>query len=248
MTGLAALAAVAVSVGGAAAYEVATVADGGTLSGTVRFTSTPPRHEPRTVTKNSEACGEEKPSEVLIVGPERGVRGAVVLVEGVARGKKPGGEVVVDSQRCVFVSHVTATAPGERVQVRNSDPVLHNPRGLVGRPIVFNLALPNQGQMIDITRRLARPQVVRVVCGVHPHMSAWLIVHDSPYVAVTDERGAYSIDGIPPGTYRVTLWHEGYRARGPDRDGRPVYGDPRIVTRAVTIAPNGTTRLDFELR
>jgi hypothetical protein len=235
-------------VGGAAAYEVTTVADGGTLSGTVRFARTPPRAEPLTVTRNSEACGEQKDAEALIVGPERGVQGGVVLVEGIARGKRPAGDVVVDSRRCVFVSHVTVTALGERVQVRNSDPVLHNPRGLVGKPTVFNLALPNRGQMIDITRRLAEPEVIRVVCGIHPHMSAWLIIHDSPYVAVTDERGAYSIDGIPPGTYGVTLWHEGYRARGPDRDGRPRYGDPRVVRRVVTIAPRGTTRLDFELR
>jgi hypothetical protein len=132
--------------------------------------------------------------------------------------------------------------------VKNSDPILHNTHGFLGKPTVFTLALPNQGQVVDVSRRLARPGVVRVLCDAHPHMFAWLIVHDSPYVAVTDERGAYRIDGIPPGPYRVSLWHEGWRQRGVDKDGRPVYDEPRTETREVTVTPGGTVTLDFELR
>ena len=63
------------------------MADGGVLTGTVRFTGTPPRLEPITVSKNRDVCGEHKPSEALVLGPDRGVRGSVILLEGVARGK-----------------------------------------------------------------------------------------------------------------------------------------------------------------
>jgi hypothetical protein len=137
---------------------------------------------------------------------------------------------------------------GEKARVRNSDPILHNPHGFLGKPTVFNLALPNRDQTIDITRRLTRPGVIRVVCDAHPHMLAWMIVHDSPYYAVTDERGAFRIDGILPGRYKVTMWHEGFRPRGLDRDGRPRYDGPRTVTRGVTIAPRATATIDFELK
>jgi hypothetical protein len=137
---------------------------------------------------------------------------------------------------------------GEKARVRNSDPILHNPHGFLGKPTVFNLALPNRDQTIDITRRLTRPGVIRVVCDAHPHMLAWMIVHDSPYYAVTDERGAFLIDGILPGRYKVTMWHEGFRPRGLDRDGRPRYDGPRTVTRGVTIAPRATATIDFELK
>ncbi|PYM20224.1 MAG: hypothetical protein DMD78_22590 [Candidatus Rokuibacteriota bacterium] len=232
----------------ALAYEVVTVADGGTLSGTVKFAGTPPRLEPLSVNKNRDVCGDQKDNEALVLGPERGVRGSVILIGGVARGKKGAADAVLDNHRCVFVHHVTATMPGERTRVKNSDGILHNTHGFLGKPTVFNLALPNKDQMIDITKRLTKPGVVRVVCDAHPHMAAWMIVHDSPYYAVTDDRGAFLIEGIPPGSYKVTMWHEGFRPKGLDKDGRPLYDEPQAITRDVTIAPKAAATLDFELK
>jgi hypothetical protein len=244
---LAALVATAVLVAPALAYEIVTVADGGVLAGVVKFTGAPPKLEPLSVNKNRDVCGDRKESEALVLGAERGVRGTVILLEGVARGKKPGADVVLDNHRCLFISHVSAVMAGERARVKNSDAILHNTHGFLGKPTVFNLALPNRDQMIDITRRLTRPGVVRVVCDAHPHMSAWMIIHDSPYYAVTDERGAFRIDGIPPGSYKVTMWHEGFRPKGLDKDGRPLYDEARTVTKDITIAPRATATVDFEL-
>jgi plastocyanin len=230
----------------AVAYEVVAVPDGGVLTGTVRFTGTAPRLEPIAVSRDRDVCGDSKDSGALMLGPERGVRGSVILVGGVARGKQPATDVVLDSSRCLFVPRVTATTPGERTRVKNADPLVHNPHGLQGKPTVFNLALPRD-QMIDITRRLTHPGVVRVVCDVHPHMTAWMVVHDSPYYAVTDERGAFRIEGLPPGSYKVTMWHEGFRPRGIDKDGRARYDEPRTRTKNVAIAPRATATVDFEL-
>lgn len=232
----------------AAAYEVVPVRDGGALAGIVRFVGTPPKLAPLPVNKNRDVCGEQKPSEALVVGPDRGVRGSVILIEGVGRGKKAGADVVLDNHRCLFVAHVSAVMAGDRVRVRNSDPILHNTHGFLGKPTVFNLALPNKDQVIDITKRLTRPGVVRILCDAHPHMAAWFIVHDNPYLAVTDERGAFRIDEVPPGTYRVTMWHEGFRPKRADKDGRPLYDEPRTVTKEVTIAPKATATVDFELK
>jgi plastocyanin len=231
-----------------AAYEEAPVTDAGTIGGVVRFAGTPPRLEALAVNKNRDVCGDQKPSEALVLGADRGVKGSVVLVEGVTKGKKGGADVVVDNTKCLFVSHVSATGPGDRVRVKNSDPVLHNTHGKLGKPTVFNLALPNKEQMIDVTKRLTKPGVVRILCDAHPHMMAWMIVHDSPYYAVTDERGAFKISGVPPGTYTVTMWHEGFRAKGVDKDGRPAYEDPVTISRQVTVAPRGAATIDFELK
>ena len=230
------------------AYEVVAVQDGGTVIGTVRFVGTPPKLDPIPVNKNRDVCGEHKPSEVLVLSADRGVKGSVLLIEGVARGKKSGGDVVLDNQQCVFVSHVTAVALGERVAIRNSDPILHNTHGFLGRPTVFNVALPTRGQVIEVTKYLKKPGVVRVLCDTHPHMSAWMIVHDSPYFAVTDDTGGFRITDVPAGTYKVTMWHAGFRPKGIDKDGRPVYDEPRTVTREITIAPKATAAVDFELK
>src|SRR2546425_627108 len=112
----------------------------GTLSATVKSDGPPPKPEPLAVNKNRDVCGEQKASEALVVGPERGVRGSVILLEGVARGKKGEADVVLDNHRCVFVHHVTVTMPGERARVKNSDPILHNTHGFLGKATVFNLA------------------------------------------------------------------------------------------------------------
>jgi len=231
-----------------AAYETVDVKDGGTLTGVVRFAGTPPKLAPLAVNKNREICGEEKASEALVVSGDGGVRGSVVLIEGVERGKKPTAEVLLDNHRCLFVAHVTALAAGEKARVKNSDGILHNTHGFMGKPTVFNLALPNKDQMVDITRRLNKPGVIRVLCDAHPHMFAWMVVHDSPYVAVTDDRGAFKIDSIPPGTYKVTMWHEGFRAKGVDKDGRPLYEDPITVSKNITIAPKSAATVQFELK
>ena len=232
--------------GPVAAYEETTVPDGGTLTGVVRFAGPAPKLDAIPVNKNRDVCGEQKPSEALVVGPDGGVKGSVILIEGVARGKKAAGDVVLDNDRCLFVAHVTAVKAGDRVRVKNSDPILHNTHGFLGRPTIFNLALPNKGQLVDITRRLTKPGVV--LCDAHPHMFAWIVVHDSPYLAVTDERGAFRIDGIPPGTWKVTMWHEGFRSRGADKDGRPVYEEPHTVSQEITIAPRATAAIEFELK
>ena len=231
-----------------AASEATAGLDGGALVGMVTFTGRMPALKPLTVMRSREVCGEQKPAEALVLGKSQAVQGSVVMVEGVTRGKKETGDRVVETRGCTFVPHVTAAMPGDRVRVRNSDAVVHNTHALLGRSTVFNVAMPGKDQMIDVSRRITGPGVVRVVCDAHPHMQAWLVLHDNPYFAVTDERGAFRIDGIPPGTYRVTMWHEGFRPQGMDRDGRPAYGDARTVSRQVTIAARADTVIDFELR
>jgi hypothetical protein len=235
-----------------AAYEAIAVVDGGSVSGVVRFVGAPPKLEPIRVNKNREVCGTSKESEALVIGPDLGVQGSVIRIEGITRGKKAEGELLLDNHKCLFVPHVSALMAGTRARVRNSDPVLHNTHGFhamgAGRQTVFNLALPSAGQVVDITRKLMKPGPVRVLCDAHPHMFAWVYVHTNPYIAVSDARGAYRIDGVPAGTYRLTMWHEGFRPIAVDKDGRPVYDEPGVTTKEVTVAPGTTATVDFELK
>lgn len=232
----------------ARAYVEAPVPDAGSLSGTVRFVGTPPALEPIVVTTGRGACGDRKPSEALVLGPDHGVKGAVVMIRGITRGKRRQGEIVLDNAGCVFVPHVTAAMVGTPARVTNSDATLHSARGVLGKTTVFNLALPGRAQTIDITRRLTEPGVIRVLCDSHLHMLAWIVLHDSPYVAVTDDRGTFRLEGVPPGTYKVAMWHEGFRRRRQDREGRPAFEEPRTAVREVRIGPSAAATVDFELR
>lgn len=233
----------------AAGYEAVEVKDGGTVAGTVKFVGTPPKLPPIAVKKNQDLCGNSVPSEALTLGADRGVRYTVVWIEGIAKGKKiDGKDVVLDNNQCRFVSHVQAVTASAPAKIRNSDPVLHNTHGFVEKKTVFNLALPNKDQIIDITRRLKEPGVVDVKCDAHSHMHGWIVVRPDPYVAVTDENGAFQIRDVPPGTYKVVAWHESWEAKGTDKDGRPLYGEPVVLTKEVTILPKGEAKVVFDLK
>jgi plastocyanin len=50
------------------------------------------------------------------------------------------------------------------------------------------------------------PGLVQLFCEVHEHMRANLVVVDTPWFAVTDTEGRFSIDGIAPGKHVVSVW------------------------------------------
>src|SRR5262249_40361437 len=68
------------------AYEATTVTDGGTLSGTVKYSGTAPAPEKFDVTKDNEVCGQEKTKNDLVVGSGGGIRDVMVVVKA-AKGK-----------------------------------------------------------------------------------------------------------------------------------------------------------------
>ena len=48
---------------------------------------------------------------------------------------------------------------------------------------------------------------IPVKCNIHPWMRAYIVVVKGPY-GVSGENGAFKLDGVPPGTYTLTAWHE----------------------------------------
>jgi hypothetical protein len=230
-------------------YEEMEVKDGGRLTGTVKFVGEVPRLAPVPVKKNQDVCGKEKPAEALVVGPNRGVRDTAIYLEGITKGKKVDArEVYLDNTKCQFVPHVLAVMVESPAVVKNSDSILHNTHGFQDRLTVFNLALPIQHQRINVKNKLRRPGVIQVLCDAHTHMSAWVVVRDNPYFAVTDETGAFRIDNVPPGKYKVVAWHEGWKATGRDKDGRVVSDAPRGLAREVMIPARGEAAIEFELK
>ncbi len=56
---------------------------------------------------------------------------------------------------------------------------------------------------------LAYPGVIHITCNVrHTWMNAYLVVTEHPYHAVTDLYGEYEIREVPPGIYKLKVWHE----------------------------------------
>ena len=195
-----------------AQYQVAAVADGGTIKGKIVFKGTVPL---KTVlpTKDKDTCGGPRKDPLVIVGANGEVKDVVVSLKEVKSGKAwPAAKpVALDQKGCVFSPHVQVMAPGN-IDVINSDPVLHNTHGYYGKNTAFNLALPLQGG--KVTRPLRRPGVVRVDCDAHGWMEAWVVVVDNPYYAQTGADGTFSIGEVPAGEY---TWSSGRSTRAPSR-------------------------------
>ena len=190
-----------------AAYEEIAVNNGATIQGTVKFEGKLPKLPPLQITKSKEIC-RNVPNETLIVGAGQGIRYAVVSLEGITKGVAVEKEAVheLDNLGCRFVPHVLAASVGQFVVFKNSDPILHTAHALFtsGQP-QFNVGLyPGK-----VSRKpLVTPGVVKVVCEVHPWMSAYIVVADHPYHSVTDVYGEYLINDIPAGSYRLKVWQE----------------------------------------
>jgi hypothetical protein len=190
----------------AQAYEeVATVADGGTVSGQVVFHGAVPTRQ-IIPNKDLETCGGAREDPFLEVGPGQGVANTLVYLVDVEKGKSwppPGKKPELDNVKCRFVPELQVIRPGS-IDVVNKDPVLHNTHGYYGRRTAFNTALPNQDQ--SITAELLKTGTVRVDCDAHGWMEGWIFVRDNPYYAITGADGKFTIADIPPGTYTlVTL-------------------------------------------
>ena len=193
---------------GASAYEVAAVANGGSLKGKVTGKGTAGANIP--TTKDQQVCHANVPDESLLVGEGGGLANAIVYFVGVESGKDPASlpAPVLANKECRYVPHVQAMMVGQKLTIANSDPILHNTHTYdEAEKTVFNLALPIKDQKIE--KVMKKPGLVHAKCDAgHTWMNGYIWVNDNPYFAVTDATGSFEIKDIPAGDYTVVVWHE----------------------------------------
>ncbi len=129
---------------------------------------------------------------------------AVVYVEG-AKARATPLKVAVTMKGKEFRPHLVIVPVGSTVTFPNEDPIFHN---------VFSVSGDNRFDL-DLYKRpkvgekaFEQPGIVRVYCNIHPQMSAIVVVRDNPWYAQARRDGAFSIEGVPPGRYTLTAWHE----------------------------------------
>lgn len=188
-------------------YEEITVHKGGTIRGFVRVQGSLSESPAPEILKFKKIC-KNVPNERLVVGPDRGVRYAVVVLEGITKGKPVEREAVneLNNVNCRFVPHVQAASVGQWLVIKNSDPILHAAHAYFenGQP-QFNIGLfPGRVRR----KPLISPGIVNILCEIHPWMKAFVVVTEHPYHGVTDIFGEYEIRDVPQGSYLLKVWHE----------------------------------------
>jgi polysaccharide lyase family 4-like protein len=225
----------------ATAYEAVQVTEGGTINGKVVYQGeiTTRKIVP---TKDMETCGGIREDPLIVVGTDKGVQGAVVYLKDIQKGKglaKPPKNPEINNLNCQFDPHVQAVPVGTIVVV-NSDPVMHNTHGFLGKQTVFNQAMPTKGMRID--KPIRKAGMMRIECDVHGWMLAWVYAAEHPYHAVTRKDGTFSIPDVPPGSYTLVAWQE-----AADVTEVPVTVKPKEATQQ-TIELKNATEQNLELK
>ncbi|HEY3780183.1 MAG TPA: hypothetical protein VGL56_03805 [Fimbriimonadaceae bacterium] len=129
---------------------------------------------------------------------------AVIYLEGGAK-STPLADAMVDQRERTFIPHVSVITTGTTVRFPNDDTISHNVFADYNAK-KFDLGVYARGQ--TKRQKFDKTGVVAMMCSVHPDMSAYILVVDTPYYAVTDSKGHFKIDNVPPGTYTLRGWHE----------------------------------------
>ena len=181
---------------------------GGAIRGKVVFAGAAPVAKKVKVTADEYLCGAEKDAEDLLLSAKKEIRNTVVWVENPpANAAWPAGaeKVVMDQKGCVYIPRIIVVPAGGTVDFLNNDRLLHNIRAAPKLNVPFNLTQP-KNRTIPIT--FTKPEIVRIVCDLHPWMVSWVVVAAHPFYAITGPDGQFAFDNLPPGQYKLQVWHE----------------------------------------
>ena len=192
------------------------------------------------------------------VGSAGEFRDVVVYLEGIDKGKPfdEKGVPQIEARDCLFVPFTTVVRDDQSVSVVNMDPVMHDIQAYetshLGARVLFNVPLPmnpqhprnfkDRSDAAMYHKHMAGPPSKQLVnlsknrrifvmqCGFHAYMESWGVAVTNPYFAKTDEQGRFTITGVPPGTYKLVVWHPYVR---------------NTVEQTVTIGPKGTVEANI---
>ena len=213
---------------------VSTYINAGTLKGHVKYEGKAPKKK-RLRMDADPVCGSSHSGPVLSenfkVADDGSMEEALVYLKNVSySGGIPSEPAILDQKGCIYAPHVFGMVAGQELLIKNSDATLHNIHSMPKVNKEFNFAMPKVVKEKKATFKKSEPSPFYIKCDVHPWMKSWVLVSDHPYFAVTDEKGNFSIEGIPSGTYEVVCWQEKF--------------GKRTLTAKVTIGDGDTTK-DF---
>jgi plastocyanin len=198
----------------AAALALSCGARAADITGTITLKGTAPAEKNITPLKDDATCGPlhstMPTTHFYVVGANGALADVVVAVQGIS-GKSAGASappIELDQKGCEYTPQIFAVQTGQKILVKNSDPVLHN---VHTQPTASGNKEMNQAQMPSskaLPFVFADPEMfLKFKCDVHPWMFAWVSVFDHPYFAVSGKDGTFKISNVPPGKYTIQAAH-----------------------------------------
>lgn len=204
------------------------------ITGTVNFQGTPPAN-PSIDMAEEPACrskyqGQPRDPQVVVNGGKL-ANVFVYVKSGLladAEYTAPSTPVILDQDGCLYLPRVFGVMAGQTIEIRNSDPLLHNIKAVPQANRGFNISQPREG--MTTSRSFSRAEVmVPFECNVHGWMNAYVGVVAHPFFATSGENGSFTIPNLPAGTYELEAWHEKFGSQ----------------TTTVTVPESGTVQVEF---
>lgn len=192
---------------------VAGSAYAGDVTGKVNFGGTAPKAAPIRMNADPGCAkantGKTPTDESVIVNGNKTLKNVFVYVKEGVKNPPPADTTPVsfDQNGCLYTPHVFGIRVGQTLKIINSDAVMHNVHALPKSNTGFNMGMATKGMTIE--KKFTKPETgVKIKCDVHGWMTAWAHVVDHPFFAVTDDKGAFTIKGLPAGEYTLEAIHE----------------------------------------
>ncbi len=169
-----------------------------------------------------------------------------VLVEPLAPVPARGRAKAAIAQRgAEFQPWVSVVQVGTAVDFPNNDTVRHHVYSF-SAPKRFEIKLyagtPGQPIVFD------KPGEVVIGCNIHDWMEAYVLVAETPYFGKTGADGRAGVRDVPPGRYRLRLWHPLQKALAAPREiavgGAPLRLELALDARPRQPKPHTDTAAD----
>ena len=166
----------------------------------------------------------------------KSVANAVVFVHTLPDGMTPpvGSEEAkmahMDQIQEQFAPQMLAVRVGTQVRFPNHDQVHHHVYSF-SKTKKFELPLYKGEDTEPVL--FDKPGVVKVGCNIHDWMSGVILVVPTPYYAMTDESGQFTLTDLAEGTYALASWHEDSRTK---------------IKKTIQQVPVGETATTFSLK
>jgi hypothetical protein len=183
-----------------------------TVTGVINVTGTIPK--PRRLDMSADpVCGQLNPDPRLddLLVRDNKVQNAFVYLKSeflsAHRFAVPDLDVILVQRNCYYSPRVVGLRVGQTLQIINSDPTVHNVHPTPKFNPEWNYSHPPNAP--SLVKTFARPEVlIPFKDNQHPWEKAYVAVMAHPFFAVSDESGRFEIRGLPPGTYKLVVWHE----------------------------------------
>ena len=117
----------------------------------------------------------------------------------------PASAPAVHQRNASFAPRFLAIAAGQEVAMLNDDEIFHNVFSY-SKPNDFDLGLYAAGLSRQMTFR--HPGAVKLYCSIHESMNGTIFVSPTPWFAVADADGRFTLRGVPPGARTLRTWNE----------------------------------------